>query len=143
MNDGICIGDLEVRVKALEEKMQNIVGWIESTGGVVDKHTDRIQALEIKRETFEARTRGWEEGFGSTVRESLKRMEARIDRLLVSDDSATFDIGHWVEELKKMKGQIKRLDVSVFELFDRVPPRPKGELSRYLDESIKKVVNGG
>lgn len=135
--------DLEERVKSLEEKMQNIVGWIESTGGVVDNHTDRIQALEIKRKSFEARTRGWEEGFGSVVRESLKRMETRIDRLLVSDDSATFDIGHLVEELKKMKGQIKRIDAAVFELFDRVPQRPKGKLSRYLDESIKKVVNGG
>lgn len=137
MADGTSIGVLEERVKALEEKMQNLVGWIESTGGIVDKHTDRIQALEIKRESFEARTRGWEEGFGSSVRESLKRMEGRIDRLLVSDDSATFDIGHWVEELKKMKKQIKRLDVSVFELFDRVPPRPKGELSRYLEDEIK------
>lgn len=143
MSDETRIGDLEERIKALEEKMQKIAGWIESTGGIVDKHTDRIQALEIKREAFEARTRGWEEGFGSTVRESLKRMEARIDRLLVSDDSATFDIGHWVEELKKMKGQIKRIDAAVFDLFDRVPPRPKGVLSRYLDESIKKVVNGG
>ena len=45
--------DLEERVKSLEEKMQNIVGWIESTGGVVDNHTDRIQALEIKRENFD------------------------------------------------------------------------------------------
>ena len=135
--------DLEERVKALEEKMQNIAGWLEGTGGVVDEHTDRIQKLEIKRKSFEARTRGWEEGFGSVVRESLKRMDTRIDRLLTSDDSATFDIGHWVEELKKMKGQIKRIDATVFDLFNRVPPRPKGVLSRYLDESIKKVVNGG
>lgn len=140
MNDETRIGDLEERIKTLEEKMQNLVGWIESTGGIVDEHTDRIQALEIKRKSFEARTRGWEKGFGSTVRESLKLMEARIDRLLVSDDSATFDVGHWVEELKKMKGQIKRIDATVFDLLDRVPPRPKGVLSRYLEESIKQGV---
>ena len=47
-----------------------------------------------------------------------------------------------IPELKKMKVQIKRIDASVFELFDRVPPRPKGKLSRYLEESIKKVVDG-
>lgn len=134
---------LKAENRALKDKVQILASWREIVGGVVAKHTDRIQTLENKNEAFEARTRGWEEGFGASVRESLKRMEARIDRLLVSDDSGEFQIKLWVDELRKLKGQVKRLDASVFELFDRVPPRPKGELSRYLDESIKKVVNGG
>lgn len=86
MSDESRIGDLEERVKALEEKMQILVGWIESTGGIVDKHTDRIQALEIKHEALEGRTLGWQEGFGGEVRRQLKRIDERITNLEVQGE---------------------------------------------------------
>lgn len=47
---------------------------------------NRIQALEIKQETFEHRTLGWQKGFGGEVRKQLKRIDERIANLEVKGE---------------------------------------------------------
>ena len=76
---------LEAENKKLTNKVQNIVGWIVHTGGVVDKHTDRIQTLEIKNEELKARMLGWQEGFGETVRDRCKRIDEWTRKVTVHE----------------------------------------------------------
>lgn len=79
------IEKLEAENKELTNKVQNIVGWIELVGGVVDKHTDRIQTLEIKSEELKARMLGWQEGFGETVRDRFRRIDEWIRKVTVHE----------------------------------------------------------
>lgn len=76
---------LDAENRALKDKVQNLAGWSELVGGVVDKHTDRIQALEIKCEGLSARTVGWQNGFGESVREQFRRIDERIVNLLAKE----------------------------------------------------------
>lgn len=79
------VGRLEEENRALTNKVQNIVGWIVHAGGVVDKHTDRIQTLEIKNEELKARMLGWQEGFGETVRDRFKRIDEWTRKVTVHE----------------------------------------------------------
>ena len=70
----------------------------------------RVEALETKQEELKGRTLGWQEGFGATVREHLQRIEERIGKLLESDDSGSFEISQWVEELKAVRKSLSALE---------------------------------
>ena len=112
---------LEAENKELKDKVQKLASWSELVGGVVDKHTDRIQTLEIKYEGLSARTVGWQNGFGESVRDQLRRIDERFEKLLASDDSADFEIRQWIEEVSKLRKDFSALEKRV-EFIEKFKP---------------------
>jgi len=117
------------------------------TGERIKALERRIEALEVKLEAVGGFARGWREGFSATVNRSLRRMDERIDRMLESDDSNVFELNQWIEEIKALRKNAKALEKRVkslsdfaIETRDMVPERPKGVLSRCLEDSIRKVT---
>ena len=100
---------LKAENKALKDKVQILASWREFVGGVVAKHADRIQTLEIKNEGLSARTIGWQDGFGKSVRDQFRRIDERFEKLLASDDSADFEISQWIEEVSKLRKDFSAL----------------------------------
>ena len=82
---------------------------------------EKIQALEIRCESLSARTSGWQEGFGKSVREQFKRIDERFVKLLASDDSADFEIRQWVEEVSKLRKDFSALKERV-EFIEKFKP---------------------
>ena len=122
---------LEAENKALKDKVQKLASWSELVGGVVDKHTDRIQTLEIKNEGLSARTSGWQEGFGESVREQFRRIDERFVKLLASDDSADIEIRQWIEDLKALKKDVSALGnrmAGVEQIKPSIVPKPETPL---------------
>lgn len=76
---------LKAENRALKDKVQILASWRELVGGVVAKHADRIQTLEIKNEGLSARTIGWQDGFGKSVRDQFRRIDEQIVNLLAKE----------------------------------------------------------
>ena len=88
---------------------------------------DKIQALGIRHEGILARTSGWQEGFGESVREQFRRIDERFVKLLASDDSADFEIRQWIEEVSELRKDVSALKkrVEVVEKFKPVVVKEK------------------
>ncbi len=127
---------------ASDEECDEALSFIVDRLEALKKLEKKVQALEIRHEELRGRTLGWQEGFGGEMRKALKRIDERIAKLLESDDSADFEIRQWIEEMQALRKQVKSLSDFALETRTMIPERPKGVLSRYLEDSIKKEVHG-
>lgn len=93
---------------------------------------DKVQTLEIKYEELRGRTLGWQEGFGSTVREQLKRIDERILNLIVSDDSSDCVMNRQcLEELKAVRKDVSALEkrvAGIEQIKPSIAPKPETPL---------------
>lgn len=92
---------------------------------------EKIQALEIRYEGLSARTSGWQEGFGESVREQFRHMDERIANLLESDDSGDFEIRQWIEELHRLRKDVSALEkrvTGVEQIEPSIVPKPETPL---------------
>lgn len=72
---------LKEKVEKLEKTVEVLVGTFSSTGEIVDGHTDRIAAVELKQKTERDRRLGWEEGFSEGIKIQLRHLEKRVEGL--------------------------------------------------------------
>lgn len=104
-----------------DEECDELFNFIADRLETVEALKKKVQTLEIKHEELKARTLGWQEGFGRTVRKSLQRMDERIVKLLESDDSGSFEINQWIGEIKAIRKDVKALEKRV-EAVERIKP---------------------
>ena len=109
---------------------------------------DKVQALEIRHEGLSARTSGWQNGFGESVREQFRRIDERFVKLFASDDSADFEIRQWIEEVRGLRKDVSALEKRVtgveqtrpIVIGDRTPspmPTPFTKKVRWEEPTVK------
>ena len=137
MSEYICRGEcLETVAKVncalvkFQERIRQIRKDMEKLEAENKALREKIQALEIRHEGLLARTSGWQEGFGESVREQFRRIDERFVKLLASDDSADFEIRQWIEEVIELRKDVSALEKRVtgveqtrpIVISDRTPP---------------------
>ncbi len=113
----LLFGDSPKTWKKLEQVMLTIRGKLDELDAVKAENKamqDRVLALEIKHEELKGRTLGWQEGFGTTVRKQLRRIDKRISTLIASDDSSDCEMNRQhLEELRALRRDVSLLDQRV------------------------------
>lgn len=138
MSEYICRGEcLETVAKVncalvkFQERIRQIRKDMEKLEAENKALREKIQALEIRYEGLSARTSGWQEGFGESVREQFRRIDERFVKLLASDDSADFEIRQWIEDLNALRKDVSALEkrvIGVEQIKPSIVPKPETPL---------------
>jgi len=98
---------LAERLRDIEGRMKSVNAWEDAmTGAQIDRNIEvdaireridalsarldaaekRAQTQELKQDTFEHRTRGWQEGYAETARDMHRRLDERLTKLEVQGE---------------------------------------------------------
>ena len=127
-----CVSKISQNLCWLEERCKELrkdMNRLESENRALK---DNVQTLEIKHEELRGRALGWQEGFGSTVREQFKSIDERILNLIVSDDSSDCVMNRkCLEELKAVRKDVSALEkrvAGIEQIKPFIAPKPETPL---------------